>query len=134
MYYIQDAHSFWDWIYFVCLIIIGSFLMINLCLVVISAQFNVTKKRETERMLAEQKRFSHSTTTVTRNQQGSCWEEIIKYFQPLSKRAYQRFRIFWKKIYRQKRDKVSMYKINPHPRKIFSSQVHISDAGSHRIL
>ena len=60
MYYIQDAHSFWDWIYFVCLIVIGSFFMINLCLVVIATQFSETKKRETERMLAERRRFSRS--------------------------------------------------------------------------
>ncbi|CAF2632351.1 unnamed protein product [Rotaria sp. Silwood2] len=104
MYYIQDAHSFWDWIYFVCLILIGSFIMMNLCLVVISAQFGITKKRETARMLAEQKRFSPSSTTVTSDQQGSCWEEIINYFQRLSKHAYKRFRICWKN-YRQKRDK-----------------------------
>ncbi|CAF1414183.1 unnamed protein product, partial [Rotaria sordida] len=44
MYYIQDAHSFCNWIYFVCLIIIGSFFMMNLCLVVISTQFHETKK------------------------------------------------------------------------------------------
>ncbi|CAF4118553.1 unnamed protein product [Rotaria sp. Silwood2] len=104
MYYIQDAHSFWDWIYFVCLIIIGSFVMMNLCLVVISTQFSVTKKRETERMLTEQSRFSRSSTTVTTDQRDSCWEEIIKYFERLSKRAYKRFRIIWKN-YRQKRDK-----------------------------
>jgi len=24
MYYIQDAHSFWDWIYFVALIIVSA--------------------------------------------------------------------------------------------------------------
>jgi hypothetical protein len=108
MYYIQDAHSFWDWIYFVCLIVIGSFFMMNLCLVVISAQFNITKKREIERMLAEQ---IHSTTTVTSDQQGSWWEEIIKYFQRLSIRAYQRFRRFSKKNYRQKPDKVRMRKL-----------------------
>ena len=35
----QDAHSFWNWIYFVMLIVIGSFFMINLCLVVIATQF-----------------------------------------------------------------------------------------------
>ncbi|CAF1414307.1 unnamed protein product, partial [Rotaria sordida] len=44
MYYIQDAHSFCNWIYFVCLIVIGSFFMMNLCLVVISTQFHETKK------------------------------------------------------------------------------------------
>ncbi|CAF3048488.1 unnamed protein product [Rotaria sp. Silwood2] len=104
MYYIQDAHSFWDWIYFVCLTVIGSFFMMNLCLVVISTQFSVTKKRETARMLAEQKRFSRSTTTVTSDQQGSCWEETIKYFQRLWKRAYKRFRTFWKN-HRQKSNK-----------------------------
>ena len=36
---VQDAHSFWNWIYFVMLIVIGSFFMINLCLVVIATQF-----------------------------------------------------------------------------------------------
>jgi len=25
MYYIQDAHSFWDWIYFVALIIVSCY-------------------------------------------------------------------------------------------------------------
>ncbi|CAF4598355.1 unnamed protein product [Rotaria sp. Silwood1] len=106
MYYIQDAHSFWDWIYFVCLIVIGSFIMMNLCLVVISAQFSITKKRETQRMLTEQKRFSGSLSTVTSDRVGSCWEEIIKYFQRLLRRACKRFRIFMKN-YRQKHDKAN---------------------------
>ena len=65
MYYIQDAHSFWDWIYFVFLIIIGSFFMINLCLVVIATQFSETKKRETERMLAERRRYSRTSSTLS---------------------------------------------------------------------
>ncbi len=26
MYYVQDAHSFWDWIYFVLLIVVSLFL------------------------------------------------------------------------------------------------------------
>ncbi|CTQ87048.1 Voltage-dependent T-type calcium channel subunit alpha [Caenorhabditis elegans] len=55
MYYVQDAHSFWNWIYFVLLIVIGAFFMINLCLVVIATQFAETKRRETERMLQERK-------------------------------------------------------------------------------
>lgn len=57
MYYVQDAHSFWNWIYFVLLIVIGAFFMINLCLVVIATQFAETKRRETERMLQERKRM-----------------------------------------------------------------------------
>lgn len=52
-----DAHSFWNWIYFVLLIVIGAFFMINLCLVVIATQFAETKRRETERMLQERKRM-----------------------------------------------------------------------------
>ena len=28
MYYIQDAHSFWDWIYFVALIIVSPFVIL----------------------------------------------------------------------------------------------------------
>ncbi|CAF0833175.1 unnamed protein product [Rotaria sordida] len=117
MYYIQDAHSFWDWIYFVCLIVIGSFFLMNLCLVVIFAQYRVTKKRETERMLAEQKRFSRSTTALTSGHQGSCWEEIIKYFQRLSKHAFKRFRIFATND-QQKHDKIN----RRHDRKVTTTE------------
>ncbi|KAK7506411.1 hypothetical protein BaRGS_00002523 [Batillaria attramentaria] len=41
---------------------IGSFFMINLCLVVIATQFSETKKRETERMMQERKRFQSCMT------------------------------------------------------------------------
>jgi len=109
MYYLQDAHSFWNWIYFVCLIIIGSYFMMNLCLVVISAQFSTTKKRETRQMLAEKRRFSTSVATVANNQQGSCWKEIIKCFERIWKRSYKRFRIF-SASHRRKHDQVSMSK------------------------
>uniref|UniRef100_H3DNA2 Calcium voltage-gated channel subunit alpha1 Ib n=1 Tax=Tetraodon nigroviridis TaxID=99883 RepID=H3DNA2_TETNG len=46
MYYVMDAHSFYNFIYFILLIIVGSFFMINLCLVVIATQFSETKQRE----------------------------------------------------------------------------------------
>ena len=106
MYYIQDAHSFWDWIYFVCLIVIGSFFMINLCLVVIATQFSETKKRETERMLAERRRFSRSSSTLLSDEPGSCWEETVKYLERLSKHAHKRLHILWIR-YRQKHAKVN---------------------------
>uniref|UniRef100_A0AAF5DMJ9 Voltage-dependent T-type calcium channel subunit alpha n=1 Tax=Strongyloides stercoralis TaxID=6248 RepID=A0AAF5DMJ9_STRER len=64
MYYVQDAHSFWNWIYFVLLIVIGAFFMINLCLVVIATQFAETKRRETERMLQERKRLSSYSNSM----------------------------------------------------------------------
>jgi voltage-dependent calcium channel T type alpha-1G len=112
MYYIQDAHSFWDWIYFVCLIVIGSFFMINLCLVVIATQFSETKKRETERMLAERMRFSRSSSTLLSEEPGSCWEETIKYLERLWKHAHKRLNILWKN-YRQKHAKVRLMKQVP---------------------
>ena len=105
MYYIQDAHSFWDWIYFVFLIIIGSFFMINLCLVVIATQFSETKKRETERMLVERRRFSRSSSTLLSDEPGSCWEETIKSLERLWKHARKRIAIFWKH-YKRKHAKV----------------------------
>ena len=106
MYYIQDAHSFWDWIYFVFLVIIGSFFMINLCLVVIATQFSETKKRETERMLAERRRFSRSSSTFS-EEPGSCWEETIKYFERLWRHAHKRIIIHWKN-FQNKRAKVKI--------------------------
>ncbi|CAF0780786.1 unnamed protein product [Rotaria sp. Silwood1] len=106
MYYIQDAHSFWDWIYFVFLIIIGSFFMINLCLVVIATQFSETKKRETERMLAERRRFSRSSSTLVSDEPGSCWEEIIKYIERLWRHGHQHLIKLWKNYKKKKHTKL----------------------------
>ncbi|KAG7209645.1 hypothetical protein KM043_011292 [Ampulex compressa] len=93
MYYVQDAHSFWDWIYFVLLIVIGSFFMINLCLVVIATQFSETKKREMERMKLERARF-HSTSTLASSTNTSepttCYAEIVKYIAHLWRRGKRR--------------------------------------------
>ncbi|XP_043279954.1 voltage-dependent T-type calcium channel subunit alpha-1G isoform X2 [Venturia canescens] len=93
MYYVQDAHSFWDWIYFVLLIVIGSFFMINLCLVVIATQFSETKKREMERMRLERARF-HSTSTLASSTNTSepttCYAEIVKYIGHLWRRGKRR--------------------------------------------
>jgi len=50
MYMVQGAYSFWAWIYFVGLIVIGAFFAVNLALVVISAQFGATKAAETAAM------------------------------------------------------------------------------------
>ena len=91
MYYIQDAHSFWNWIYFLALTIIGSFFMMNICLAVISAQFSVTKKRETELMAAERERFSQSTSSIPSSiDQKSCWEVIMIHIEGFFKRLLQR--------------------------------------------
>ncbi|XP_059472084.1 voltage-dependent T-type calcium channel subunit alpha-1H isoform X6 [Neocloeon triangulifer] len=92
MYYVQDAHSFWDWIYFVLLIVIGSFFMINLCLVVIATQFSETKKREMERMRLERARF-HSSSTLASTQNSeptTCYAELVRYTAHLWRRAKRR--------------------------------------------
>nr|XP_015838484.1 PREDICTED: voltage-dependent T-type calcium channel subunit alpha-1G isoform X2 [Tribolium castaneum] len=93
MYYVQDAHSFWDWIYFVLLIVIGSFFMINLCLVVIATQFSETKKREMERMRLERARFQSSSTlasSTNNSEPTSCYAEIVKYIAHLWRRSKRR--------------------------------------------
>ncbi|XP_071106235.1 voltage-dependent T-type calcium channel subunit alpha-1G-like isoform X3 [Haliotis cracherodii] len=87
MYYVQDAHSFWDWTYFVALIVIGSFFMINLCLVVIATQFSETKKRETERMLQERKRYQSSSTIASNSEPGGCYSELLKLLVHYARRA-----------------------------------------------
>uniref|UniRef100_T1JBM2 Voltage-dependent T-type calcium channel subunit alpha n=1 Tax=Strigamia maritima TaxID=126957 RepID=T1JBM2_STRMM len=103
MYYVQDAHSFWDWIYFVLLIVIGSFFMINLCLVVIATQFSETKKREMERMRMERARYQ-STSTLASNsmsEPNSCYTEIIKYIAHLWRRARRKVMIHYRRVRKQ---------------------------------
>ncbi|CAG7718749.1 unnamed protein product, partial [Allacma fusca] len=94
MYYVQDAHSFWDWIYFVLLIVIGSFFMINLCLVVIATQFSETKKRELERMRIERARFT-STSTLTAIEHASCYSEIVKLIAHWIRKGKRKAKKFW---------------------------------------
>uniref|UniRef100_A0A5S6PYG9 Voltage-dependent T-type calcium channel subunit alpha n=1 Tax=Trichuris muris TaxID=70415 RepID=A0A5S6PYG9_TRIMR len=87
MYYVQDAHSFWDWVYFVLLIVIGAFFMINLCLVVIATQFAETKRRETERMMAERALYYSSTTIDQPSESDGVYRAIVKYIAHLGRRA-----------------------------------------------
>ncbi|XP_050328266.1 uncharacterized protein LOC126758195 isoform X4 [Bactrocera neohumeralis] len=93
MYYVQDADSFWDWIYFVLLIVIGSFFMINLCLVVIATQFSETKKREMERMRQERARYTSTSTlasSTNNSEPATCYAEIVKYIAHLWRRFKRR--------------------------------------------
>ncbi|XP_063362295.1 voltage-dependent T-type calcium channel subunit alpha-1G-like isoform X2 [Cydia amplana] len=102
MYYVQDAHSFWDWIYFVLLIVIGSFFMINLCLVVIATQFSETKKREMERMRAERARFTSTSTlasSTNNSEPATCYAEIVKYVAHL-----------WRRFKRRMAKKIRLYR------------------------
>lgn len=87
MYLLQDSHSFWVWIYFVLLIVIGSFFMINLCLVVIATQFSATKKREMERMRQERMKFSSSSTLTATSESTNCYTVIVKSIAKCLRRA-----------------------------------------------
>ncbi|XP_069563600.1 voltage-dependent T-type calcium channel subunit alpha-1G isoform X3 [Brachyistius frenatus] len=80
MYFVMDAHSFYNFIYFILLIIIGSFFMINLCLVVIATQFSETKQRESKLMKEQRVRFMSSASTLASiSEPGSCYDELLKY-------------------------------------------------------
>ncbi|XP_012866730.1 PREDICTED: voltage-dependent T-type calcium channel subunit alpha-1H [Dipodomys ordii] len=80
MYYVMDAHSFYNFIYFILLIIVGSFFMINLCLVVIATQFSETKQRENQLMREQRARYlSNDSTLASFSEPGSCYEELLKY-------------------------------------------------------
>ncbi|XP_054711227.1 voltage-dependent T-type calcium channel subunit alpha-1G-like [Uloborus diversus] len=105
MYYVQDAHSFWDWVYFVLLIVIGSFFMINLCLVVIATQFSETKKREMERMRLERSAINSSSSIASASfsEPTGCYNEIVKYIAHLTRQGHRRFLLWLRRIRRRRR-------------------------------
>ncbi|KAM9210658.1 voltage-dependent T-type calcium channel subunit alpha-1H [Dugong dugon] len=105
MYYVMDAHSFYNFIYFILLIIVGSFFMINLCLVVIATQFSETKQRENQLMREQRARYlSNDSTLASFSEPGSCYEELLKYMGHVVRkvrrrglRLYARWRSRWRK-------------------------------------
>eukprot|EP00069_Balaena_mysticetus_P006970 bmy_00977T0 len=90
MYYVMDAHSFYNFIYFILLIIVGSFFMINLCLVVIATQFSETKQREHRLMLEQRQRYLSSSTVASYAEPGDCYEEIFQYVCHILRKAKRR--------------------------------------------
>lgn len=59
---------------------VGSFFMINLCLVVIATQFSETKQRESQLMKEQRVRFmSNASTLASFSEPGSCYDELLKY-------------------------------------------------------
>ncbi|XP_038632326.1 voltage-dependent T-type calcium channel subunit alpha-1G isoform X4 [Scyliorhinus canicula] len=88
MYFVMDAHSFYNFIYFILLIIVGSFFMINLCLVVIATQFSETKQRESQLMKEQRVRFmSNASTLASFSEPGSCYDELLKYISHMLRKA-----------------------------------------------
>ena len=61
--------------------------MINLCLVVISVQFSITKERELKRILAEKQQLENSIQETNDKQKVSCWKMLINNFN----RSMQQF-------------------------------------------
>ncbi|XP_063252022.1 voltage-dependent T-type calcium channel subunit alpha-1I isoform X2 [Prinia subflava] len=90
MYYVMDAHSFYNFIYFILLIIVGSFFMINLCLVVIATQFSETKQREHQLMQEQRARYLSSSTVASYMEPGDCYEEIFQYVCHILRKAKRR--------------------------------------------
>uniref|UniRef100_A0A8B9G7B3 Voltage-dependent T-type calcium channel subunit alpha n=1 Tax=Amazona collaria TaxID=241587 RepID=A0A8B9G7B3_9PSIT len=90
MYYVMDAHSFYNFIYFILLIIVGSFFMINLCLVVIATQFSETKQREHQLMQEQRARYLSSSTVASYMEPGDCYEEIFQYICHIMRKAKRR--------------------------------------------
>uniref|UniRef100_A0A3Q1B6Y1 Ion transport domain-containing protein n=1 Tax=Amphiprion ocellaris TaxID=80972 RepID=A0A3Q1B6Y1_AMPOC len=94
MYYVMDAHSFYNFIYFILLIIVGSFFMINLCLVVIATQFSETKQRENALMREQRARYmSNDSTLASYSEPGSCYEEMLRYISHLYRKLTRRLQL-----------------------------------------
>ncbi|XP_028843520.1 voltage-dependent T-type calcium channel subunit alpha-1I isoform X2 [Denticeps clupeoides] len=90
MYYVMDAHSFYNFIYFIFLIIIGSFFMINLCLVVIATQFSETKQREHQLMQEQRAQCLSSSTLASLAEPGNCYEELFQLVCHVLRKARRR--------------------------------------------
>ncbi|XP_042345439.1 voltage-dependent T-type calcium channel subunit alpha-1H-like [Plectropomus leopardus] len=53
MFHVMDAYSFWSVVYFIFVTIMGSFVMMNVCAVVIATQFSDNMKQETREQSAD---------------------------------------------------------------------------------
>ncbi|XP_051985788.1 voltage-dependent T-type calcium channel subunit alpha-1I-like [Xyrauchen texanus] len=99
MYYVMDAHSFYNFIYFILLIIVGSFFMINLCLVVIATQFSETKQREHQLMQEQWAARQSSSTLASLAEPGDCYEEIFQLICHVLRKARRRTAAFFRNLY-----------------------------------
>ncbi|KAL1005661.1 hypothetical protein UPYG_G00061960 [Umbra pygmaea] len=102
MYYVMNAHSFLNFIYFILLIIIGSFFMINLCLVVVASQFSETKQRE-HQLMEEQRAQAHSCSTLDgmTEPSASCYESVFQLICHVLRKAYRMAKAFCNHLLRR---------------------------------
>ncbi|XP_049335285.1 voltage-dependent T-type calcium channel subunit alpha-1I [Astyanax mexicanus] len=104
MYYVMDAHSFYNFIYFILLIIVGSFFMINLCLVVIATQFSETKQREHQLMQEQRAACLSSSTLASLAEPGDCYEELFQLACHILRKARRRSAALFRAFRRRPRD------------------------------
>ncbi|XP_072348668.1 LOW QUALITY PROTEIN: voltage-dependent T-type calcium channel subunit alpha-1I [Scyliorhinus torazame] len=69
---------------------VGSFFMINLCLVVIATQFSETKQREHQLMQEQRALYLSSSTVASFAEPGDCYEEIFQYVCHILRKAKRR--------------------------------------------
>ncbi|XP_016094740.1 voltage-dependent T-type calcium channel subunit alpha-1I-like [Sinocyclocheilus grahami] len=108
MYYVMDAHSFYNFIYFILLIIVGSFFMINLCLVVIATQFSETKQREHQLMQEQRAACLSSSTLASLVEPSDCYEEIFQLVCHVLRKARRRTAAFFRILCRKPPEQMHM--------------------------
>ncbi|XP_016313568.1 voltage-dependent T-type calcium channel subunit alpha-1I-like, partial [Sinocyclocheilus anshuiensis] len=108
MYYVMDAHSFYNFIYFILLIIVGSFFMINLCLVVIATQFSETKQREHQLMQEQRATCLSSSTLASLVEPSDCYEEIFQLVCHVLHKARRRTAAFFRMLCRKPPEQMHM--------------------------
>uniref|UniRef100_A0A8C7X5F3 Calcium channel, voltage-dependent, T type, alpha 1H subunit a n=1 Tax=Oryzias sinensis TaxID=183150 RepID=A0A8C7X5F3_9TELE len=140
MYFVMDAHSFYNFIYFILLIIVGSFFMINLCLVVIATQFSETKQRENALMREQRARYMSSDSTFSSyTEPGSCYEEILRYISHLYRklrRRLQRIYYRWHRYFRVSTGPGAAFWLRPIHNLMQQHRqehCHLSNGGQHHV-
>ncbi|KAJ8413516.1 hypothetical protein AAFF_G00080230 [Aldrovandia affinis] len=87
---------------------VGSFFMINLCLVVIATQFSETKQRENQLMQEQRARYlSNDSTLASFSEPGSCYEELLKYISHLYRKVKRRVSRLYSSWQNKRRKKVN---------------------------
>ncbi|XP_056143611.1 voltage-dependent T-type calcium channel subunit alpha-1H [Lampris incognitus] len=87
---------------------VGSFFMINLCLVVIATQFSETKQRENALMREQRARYmSNDSTLASYSEPGSCYEEMLRYVSHLYRKLTRRLQRIYSGWHSKRRKKVN---------------------------
>ena len=82
--------------------------MINLCLVVIATQFSETKKRETERMMQERKRYQSCSTLASNSEPAGCYTEMLKLLAHVARRAKRKLiQAYHRHVQSKKKQKIN---------------------------